>query len=73
MASDVKTKLVRVLQVGGRNQEMAFSVVHELKERLASSCVPLFSTDGLKHYFYALTAHFSRWEKGEGRNQSGCC
>lgn len=31
VAGDVKTKLIPVLQVGGRNQEMAFSVVHELK------------------------------------------
>jgi hypothetical protein len=28
---------------------MTYLVVHELKERLAS-CVPVFSTDGLKHY-----------------------
>ena len=61
-AIDVKTKLLPVLQVGGRNQEMAYAVVHELKSRLAAGCVPVFSTDGLKHYFYALTAHFGRWE-----------
>ncbi len=66
VASDVKTKLVPVLQVGGRNQEMAFSVVHELKGRLAACCVPVFSTDGLKHYFYAL------WPVGEGRGQEAC-
>jgi hypothetical protein len=23
--------------------------------------VPVFSSDGLKHYFYALTAHFGEW------------
>ena len=65
--SDVKTKLLPVLQVGGRNQEMAYSVVHELKSRLVVGCVPVFSTDGLKHYFYALTAHFGRWEQGSGK------
>ena len=27
----------------------------------------LFSTDGLKHYYYALMAHFEKWEKGEGK------
>jgi len=30
VACDMKTKLVLALQVGGRNQEMAYQVVHEL-------------------------------------------
>jgi IS1 family transposase len=67
VASDVKTKLVAVLQIGGRTQEMAYGVVHELRGRLCSGCVPVFSTDGLKHYFYALTAHFGKWERLEGK------
>ena len=67
IASDAKTKIIPVMQVGARNQEMAYSVVHELKGRLAESCVPVFSTDGLKHYFYALTAHFGKWESTEGK------
>jgi IS1 family transposase len=67
VASDVTTKLVPVLQVGGRSQAMAFSVVHELKGRLAVGCVPVFGTDGLKHYFYALTAHFGKWEGTDGK------
>jgi len=62
VASDAKTKLVPVLQVGGRTQEMAYSVVHEMKSRLRANCVPVFSTDGLKHYYYALTAHYGQWE-----------
>jgi len=62
IASDAKTKIIPVMQVGARNQEMAYSVVHELKRRLATGVVPVFSTDGLKHYFYALTAHFGKWE-----------
>jgi hypothetical protein len=36
---------------------MAFSVVHEPKGRLAAGRVMVFSTDGLRHYFYPLTAH----------------
>jgi IS1 family transposase len=67
IASDAKTKIIPVMQVGARNQDMAYSVVHELKGRLAANCVPVFSTDGLKHYFYALTAHFGKWERAEGR------
>jgi len=67
IASDVKTKLIPVMQVGGRNQEIAFAVVHQLKGRLAAGCVPVFSTDGLCHYFYALTAHFGKWETADGK------
>jgi IS1 family transposase/transposase-like protein len=65
VATDVKTKLVPVMQIGGRSQEMAFSVVHELKGSMAAGCVPVFSTDGLRHYFYALTAHFGQWETAD--------
>lgn len=42
-------------------------MVHELKGRLAASCVPVISTDGLKHAFYALTAHFGKWETADGK------
>ena len=62
VVSDATTKIVPVIQVGGRTQEMAYKIVHELKGRLRAGCVPVFSTDGLKNYFYALTAHFGRWE-----------
>ncbi len=66
-ASDVRTKLVTVMQVGGRTQAMAFKVVHELKGRLRANCVPVFSMDGLRHYFYALTAYFGKWEQQDGK------
>jgi IS1 family transposase len=45
-ATDTKTKIVPVLQVGGRTQEMAYSVVHEIKGRLRAGCVPVFSIVG---------------------------
>lgn len=54
-------------RVGGRSQAMAYAVVHALKGRLSIGGVPVFSTDGLKHYFYALTAHFGKWEAAEGK------
>jgi IS1 family transposase len=66
-ASDAKTKIQVVMQVGGRTQEMAYGVVHELKGRLKAGCVPVFSTDGLRHYYYALTSHFGKWEREEGK------
>ena len=69
VVTDAQTKLIPVLQVGGRTQDMAYRVVHELKHRLRPGCVPVFSSDGLKHYFYALTAHFGRWERPEGKKR----
>ena len=70
LACDAKTKIIPVMQVGGRTQEMAYSVVHELKSRLKTGCVPVFSSDGLKHYFYALTAHFGEWVIPDGEKRS---
>jgi IS1 family transposase len=58
---EAKTKIIPVLQLGARTQDMAYSVLHELKRRLQTGCVPIFSSDGLKHYYYALTAHFGEW------------
>lgn len=67
VASDVTTKIVPVIQIGGRTQVMAYQVVHELKGRLRPGCVPVFSTDGLRLYFYSLTAHFGQWEPLVGK------
>jgi IS1 family transposase len=69
VAMDAKTKIIPVLQLGARTQEMAYAVVHELKSRLKVGNVPVFSTDGLKHYFYALTAHFGEWVHVEGEKK----
>jgi hypothetical protein len=35
--------------------------VHTLRHVLAPGCVPVFTSDGLALYFYALTAHFGQW------------
>jgi hypothetical protein len=40
---------------------MAHRVIHSLQESLAPGCLPLFTSDGLNLYFYALTAHFGQW------------
>jgi hypothetical protein len=42
-------------------------VVHQLRQRLAADCLPVFRSDGLNHSFYALTAHFGYWVAGIGR------
>ena len=63
---EAKTKIIPVLQLGARTQDMAYSVLHELKSRLQTGCVPIFSSDGLKLYYYALTAHFGEWIVRDG-------
>ena len=42
-------------------------MVHELRERMQAGLpLPVFSSDGLRLYFYALTAHFGHWRVPEG-------
>jgi hypothetical protein len=48
---------------------MAHRLVHDLVHRLASGCLPVFSSDGLALYFYALTAHFGEWVQELGRRR----
>jgi IS1 family transposase len=64
---DPLTKLIPVLQLGTRTQHTAHHVVHELTQRLAPGCLPVFTSDGLTLYFYALTAHFGEWAVGVGQ------
>jgi hypothetical protein len=47
--------------VGLRTQNAAHTVIHSLRRILAPGCLPLFTSDGLNLYFYALTAHFGHW------------
>jgi IS1 family transposase len=61
LAIDPITKVIPSLHLGGRKNEDAYAVTHDLKERLDPDCVPSFTTDGLWAYFYALTAHFGHW------------
>jgi IS1 family transposase len=67
---DPCTKILPVLSLGPRTQHMAHRVIHSLRQILAPGCLPLFTSDGLNLYFYALTAHFGQWreERRRGRN-----
>ena len=58
LAIDPLTKILPVLQLGPRTQNMAHLLIHSLRQILAPGCLPLFTSDGLNMYFYALTAHF---------------
>jgi IS1 family transposase len=64
---DPLTKLIPVLHLGSRTQDTAHGVVHDLRQRLAPGCLPVFTSDGLSQYFYALTAHFGQWVRTAGR------
>ncbi len=67
---DPTTKLLPVLHLGPRTQDAAHSVIHSLRHTLDPGCLPLFTSDGLNIYFYALTAHFGDWlhVRHRGRN-----
>jgi IS1 family transposase len=61
LAIDPLTKMIPVLQLGPRTQNMAHRLIHTLRQSLVPGCIPLFTSDGLNLYFYALTAHFGQW------------
>lgn len=61
LALDPKTKLIPALALGARTQQTAHTLVHRLRDTLAAGCTPVITTDGLRLYFYALTAHFGLW------------
>ncbi len=47
LAIDPVTKVIPTLYLGGRKNEDACAVAHDLKERLDPACVPSFTRDGL--------------------------
>jgi IS1 family transposase len=61
LALDPRTKLIPALALGPRTQHTAHSIVHALRAVLAPACTPVITTNGLRHYYYALTAHFGQW------------
>jgi len=67
VAVDPISKLIPGLHLGSRTQDAAHSLIHDLHQKLAPGCIPVFASDGLNQYFYALTAHFGQWVMGGGR------
>ena len=65
LAIDPVTKIIPSLHLGGRKQEDAYALLHDLQLRLDDDCVPAFTSDGLRSYFYAITAHFGYWFRPE--------
>lgn len=71
IAFDAKTKVIASAHMGPRTQVLAHALIHSLVQVLAPGWVPLFTSDGLDLYFYALTAHFGQWVQvvGEKKRQ----
>jgi hypothetical protein len=67
---DPVSKLIPVLHLGPRTQLAAHTVVHALRKRLAPDCLPVFTSDALPLYFYALTAHFGSWVEVVGKRKA---
>ena len=65
VAMEAKSKLIPVIAIGPRTLDLAMGVVHALVSTMSPGCLPIFTTDGLKLYFYALTAHFGHWERND--------
>jgi hypothetical protein len=61
IAMDARSKLVAAMHIGPRTQDMAHALVRTLKDALAPDCIPVFTSDGLMLYFYALTSYFGQW------------
>ena len=66
VAMEATTKVIPVMKLGLRTLNMAMGVVHELCESMPLGCIPIFTSDELKLYFYALTTHFGHWVLEEG-------
>jgi IS1 family transposase/transposase-like protein len=68
-AVDAQTKLLLATHIGRRTQADANLILHRVKATLAATCIPIFTTDGLRQYFYAITAHFGHWQPLPGKRK----
>ncbi len=66
---DPRTKIVPGIHVGQRTTADAHVFTHDFRQRLSGDCVPIFTSDGLRQYFWALTAHFGQWVKEPRRRK----
>jgi IS1 family transposase len=71
VAIDPITKLLLTIDVGDRTLAMAQRVVHQVVQRLAPDCAPLWLTDGFKEYTTALLTHYGQWIRPERRQVKG--
>ena len=68
IAIDPISKALPTIHLGGRKAEDSYATLHDFTQRLAPGCIPAFTTDGLRAYFSAITAHMGEWvEKQRAR------
>jgi len=70
-AIDSESKLLLAIEVGPRTLAMAQRVVHQVVQRLASTCVPLWLSDGFKGYLPAILGHCGVWHQPERKRAQG--
>jgi IS1 family transposase len=70
-AIDPVSKLLLAIEAGPRTLEMAQHVVHQVAQRIASSCMPLWLSDGFQGYLPAIVGHFGWWVHPERRQDKG--
>ncbi len=64
-------KVLLAIAVGPRTVEMAQRVVHQVAQRLASSCMPLWLSDGFKGSLPAILGHCGVWHQPERKRTQG--
>jgi hypothetical protein len=69
LALDPRTKLLPAFALGPRSQHTAHTLVHAVRATLVPTCTPVITSDGLRLYFYATTAHFGWWIEGRRRRR----
>jgi IS1 family transposase len=70
-AIDPVSKVLLAMEVGPRTMEMAQRVVHQVAQRLASTCIPLWLSDGFPGYLPAILGHFGVWHHPERMRAHG--
>ena len=70
-AIDPVSKLLLAIEVGPRTVAMAQHVVHQVAQRIASRCMPLWLSDGFKGYLPAILGHCGWWVHPERRQDKG--
>jgi len=55
---DPGSKILPSFHLGDRRTVDGMSLLHDLK---SADCIPALTADGLRAYFYAITAHFGYW------------
>jgi IS1 family transposase len=70
-AMEPVSKLLLTIEVGSQTMEMAQYVVHQVAQRFAPRCVPVWLSDGFKGYLPAILGHFGCWSQPQRRHHRG--